>query len=183
MGHIEKNKCPRITALDFEKRRAQKEIVKAFLADPEGLNDSSLAFSETGGSEDGGVALNFGSISKASTSVAPPHLSEKMEWPQLQSQAFKDPNQDDLLTGVSSLTVAEPSMAWGTASSSKLFPDAPQTPADPDWSAPPADDWKNALEERDSNTELYHPKSKGWNPEMFRNAATGKYQCPWNLCG
>ena len=182
MGHIEKNRCGKITAQDFEKRRAHKEIVKAFLADPDEFNSSSRVISEAGDSEDGGVVLNLGltspSIRKAShsSSAVPPAISEKEEWPQLELQAFKDPDQDDLLTGVASLTVTEPTMTWGTEASTKLFPDAQKTPISSDWPS-------MALTEKDPNTELFHPKSKSWNPEMFRVAATGKYQCPWNTCG
>ena len=182
MGHIEKNKCSKITAQDFEKRRAQKQIVNAFLADPEGFTSPSRAMSETGDSEDGGVVINLdytsprGRQASHASSVIPPAISEREEWPQLELQAFKNPDQDDLLTGVASLAVMEPTMTWGTEASVKLFPDAPKTPANLDWSAKP-------LTEKDPNAELFHPKSKSWNPEMFRVAATGKYQCPWNACG
>lgn len=182
MGHIERNKCSKITAQDFEKRRAQKEIIKVFLADPDGFNSPSRVISEAGDSEDGGVVLNLNGTSptarKASSSsiAVPPAISEREEWPQLELQAFKNPDQDDLLTGVGSLAITEPTMTWGTEAAAKLFPDAPKTPAAVDWSA-------KALTEKDPNTELFHPKSKSWNPEMFRVAATGKYQCPWNACG
>ena len=184
MGHIERNKCAKITAYDFEKRRAQKEIVKAYLADPDGFIDTSRVTSETGDSEEGGVVLNLNYTSPvltASSPTVPPAISQKKQWPQLESQAFKNPTQDDLLTGVASLTVAEPTMTWGTDASAKLFPDAPKTPVTYDWSHSIVD--SKALAEKDPNKDLYNPKTRGWNPEMFRVAATGKYQCPWNLCG
>ncbi len=187
MGHIEKNMCSKITAQDFEKRRAQKEIVKAFLANPDSFNDTTKLMSEAGDSEDGGVVINldysFSSLQKITSSAAPPAITEKKEWPQLQSQAFKNPIQEDLLTGLTSLEVAEPTMAWGTDASAKLFPDAPSTPATIDWSAPTIDHSTSMLANKDPNKDRFHPNAKGWNPEMFRVALTGKYQCPWNLCG
>lgn len=182
MGHIEKNRCSRITAQDFERRRAQKEIIKVFLADPEDFVTPSRVISEAGDSEDGGVVLNLSGTSPTtrrtshSSSVVPPAITEKEEWPQLELQAFKNPDQVDILTGVSSLAITEPTMTWGMEASTKLFPDAPKTPALLEWSTKP-------LTEKDPNAELFHPKSKSWNPEMFRVAATGKYQCPWKFCG
>lgn len=185
MGHIERNKCTKITAQFFEQRRAQKEIVKAYLADPDGFKSPTTLGSEAGDSEDGGVVLNLDYSSTASrrpssTVTGPASLAEKKQWPQLDSQAFKNGDQDDLLTGMASLDLPEPALTWGGESSAKLFPNALQNPSTLNWSAPQADD---ATEDQEAISEHLNPKSKGWNPELFLNPATGKYQCPWNLCG
>ena len=191
MGHIELRVCPVISIGAIEARRAQKELISSFLADPEAFfaktEDDSI-----NGSVDGGVRLNERSdrddtdtLSRASNvggGVLLAAASSKA-WPKLETRAFREGEQEDLLTGLQSLEMQEPTQAWGGPASTLLFPTSVKPP---DTSGPASLTAQSGAEEAskvENQADFLDPKSPAFDASRFRNAMTGRYNCPHPYCG
>ncbi|KAI9738555.1 MAG: hypothetical protein M1835_003223, partial [Candelina submexicana] len=134
MDHIEKNQCSAIPKQEFERRRAQKELVRAFLADPAQQIRYGVT-SEAGESIDGGVPVNLGEVKLGSlldfddkTSVlsgvpleprrisptvsrfTSPSPSVTEPWLKLETKSYNGEPQDeeDLLVAVDNLSLKSP---------------------------------------------------------------------------
>lgn len=197
MAHIEQNACPKITLEKFQSRRAQKEMVKAFLADPEGFSLPNSPLTkvldpreekprEEVKSDIGAKSLLDDDIPGPVVGpILAPEASPKptSDWPKLELAAYKDGPLDDLLTGWES-DIKEPSTTWGQQSSTLLFPHALKSPL-------PAQDVTGgaaktekrvAAEAEEEITDPWHPKSKCFRPEQYIHPVTGKFMCPYPTC-
>ncbi|KAI9827347.1 MAG: hypothetical protein M1819_006989 [Sarea resinae] len=200
MQHIEKDLCGTVTRKNFEKHRATKELVNAFLNNPEGRRGSSIlsGAASTIASIDngGGVSLKDlesildeqdGGSTKGSL-IAPLSQKSKVKqdgtWPQLGEGSEVDDSEVDLLTGADSRSVASVSTRWGGgggSASSKLFPGAPKTPVTPE-EATRLEELAAANTVNGFNTHVWHPGSKDFRAEAFKNHITDKYHCPYPRC-
>ncbi|KAI9794947.1 MAG: hypothetical protein M1833_007321 [Piccolia ochrophora] len=208
MNHVEKNQCSKITPDKFRTLRARKEIVRAFLRDPEAFNEKlnansplspngipwshvdssgSRASSGTGGA--GGVPLparepslldDAPSEAESGTlSVAQEEPPASKVWPKLESVAYKEGSQDDHLTGLASLTLKEPTSNWGAETSKILFPNAPSTPASGTGISVSSDVEGGLPGEK---THPWDPDSKTFRPMEFLHPITGRFCCPHPNC-
>ncbi|KAI9716360.1 MAG: hypothetical protein M1812_005427 [Candelaria pacifica] len=134
MAHIELNRCPRIPKSEFERRRAEKEIVKAYLADPTQRNLYGLT-TEGADSVEGGVPVNLGEaklgslmdyddntsvisgvaleprrMSPATSAIASPPPSVTEPFPRMEARSYNGEPQDeeDLLIEVDDLSIKSP---------------------------------------------------------------------------
>ncbi|KAI9828787.1 MAG: hypothetical protein M1832_001892 [Thelocarpon impressellum] len=126
MAHIEKKACPVISMEYVEKSRAHKELIAAFLSNPE-----AYVVPTTVGSVDGGVQIDRGFetegddtatiVSGSDGGALLPEVASS-DWPKLDTVAYKDGGQQDLLTGLQTLELKEPVTTWGLRASDLLFP-------------------------------------------------------------
>ena len=206
MNHLERNRCTRIRSYDFEKRRALKEMIMAQMASQEAERPGLMSVTSEGGDsgdEDGGVPLNKSSLldnldgdsdvdyptlapatsaSKPRTvSIATPLNSSA--WPELEVAKPQTPNED-ITEAVEKINIqGVPTTTWGANSSTKLFPDAPKTPATLDWATSLTEPLAGPRASNDTNIleSTMDPSSPHFNPYQFRNAI-GKFKCPYPKC-
>ena len=227
MSHIELNRCPGIPKQEFEKRRAQKELVKAFLSNPTERTRYGFT-SEAADSVDGGVPVGLGSLldyddnssvisgvpleprrmSPTISGIASPPPSITESFPKLDTKTYNSEPQDedDLLLDAEAFSrrtptptptiktpipgsAKSPASNWGsTSASTVLFPNAPKTPATPEWAAqmPPSKEDELTAENLRKLLDTdhpFHPNSKDFNVMRFFNPITKKYRCPHPACG
>ena len=194
MAHIEHNECHTITTAKFHTYRAQKEIVRAFLADPEGFEAKRR--SESGsiagyisnqpselGSKQENVPLVEPSllddpISESGGGVPIAPVRSKDAYPKLNSVAYREGPGEDLLTGATSPGMNEPGVVWGTNSSVLLFPNVVRTPVSPTISVTEA----VKPEEEAEKGNPWDPTSKSFRPNDFLHPITRKFCCPHPQC-
>ncbi|KAI9816910.1 MAG: hypothetical protein M1827_001555 [Pycnora praestabilis] len=214
MAHVETDRCQKIKKQDFEQRRAKKELLKVYLENPGEHNYfSANSIPRTLGGvplkqeslldadDDDGSSMSSKVLLPQVVNPKPPHaprevtspslLSDATQWPKLDLEAFRDRDEDDLLTGWNDMSINEvndTSSARGGSqrSMAKLFPNAPTTPASADWKKPATttkeEDAKN-FEENGFDENPFHPKSKRFKAKYFLNPIIRKYKCPHPNCG
>ncbi|KAI9758628.1 MAG: hypothetical protein M4579_002939 [Chaenotheca gracillima] len=196
MAHIEQNACNKIRPAEFMARRARREVLGRFLADPEAFQEKldRTAKSEAAQSAATEASTQLTEPSLMDDSDEAPILKEKTlqpqkqtkagqsEWPDLQTVAYHKGDQDqDLLTGLRSLTTIEPTDTWGGGASSSLFPDAIRNMT-----------FSQGVENLRglagntfgilSHNEAWDPDSKKFRVSSFFREADKKYHCPHPQC-
>ena len=200
MEHIEHKRCPVISMAFVERNRAHKELVKSFLRDPTAYDASSTTADSV---DDGGASLGSDSatvVSESDGGVLLPSVASA-HWPKLETLAFKDGGQEDLLTGIQSLEIKEPVTTWGLPAADLLFHSQPMGKENErpkreggEDCTPNGDtvDEGKAKSEADMGTtvkttrvavpEAWDPESKQFDARRFLDGFTMKYLCPHPSC-
>ncbi|KAI9845495.1 MAG: hypothetical protein M1837_004834 [Sclerophora amabilis] len=188
MAHIEQNACAKIKPIEFQARRARREILNRFLADPEAFRLNAASEASTDSVGEGGVHLTEPSLIDSDDSLV---LKEEPLQPEKPKEPIAAPGSvasrngfgsKGVLTDLPNGTTDEDRQLRGMASSTSLFPNAikkfgistkPET----------ADEIQNENGIFDETyNEAWDPKSKSFRPSSFFQRLTGKYHCPHPQC-
>lgn len=198
MSHIEQNTCPKITVEHFQEQRAQKNIVKAFLADPENFQfppgvDSEAIMRSFGGKMglaepslidyDIHSALGGRVLGPAAKSANVDLLNDRLLPEEDLVGGLKDMDLDK-----SNKEEIKDEPVTTTRETSKSPPKSAAASVGPKQTTSPDEETKSKTEEEEEgqryieNTNPWDPNSKCFRPSSFLHPVTGKYVCPHPGC-
>ena len=202
MGHIEGNTCPKITYERFKTHRAQKELTKAFLSDPEGFRYPT-GYAGRSGAAKARIAerslLDDDDVAPLQGPILAPELSPTIKRGQPTTLDAEDPSNEftgDVLSAFQETSSDDPGNRedlLGTGRPSRV----PISPLSPAPLAPSAEGDKGgpAYEEASKQVgtarqegakqeapDAWNPSSGSFKPQNFLHPITGKYSCPYPTC-